>query len=80
MFSQADRFRRRAIDAQYRAAHAGDPNLKQGFTEIANGWLALADEATWLERQSTDLLPPAEFADRPAMQEPQQIQPEKKGK
>jgi hypothetical protein len=71
MYSRADQHRREAMKAQGRAAQATDPSVKLAFEEVANNWLALADEAEWLERQM--LIPPAE-APGPAVQEQQKIQ------
>jgi hypothetical protein len=50
MRSRAEEYRRRGIEAQQRAARATDLSIKQTFTDIANGWFALAEQAEWLER------------------------------
>jgi len=49
-YSRADEYRRRGIEAQRRAAKLTDLNIKKTFTDIANHWFALAEQAEWLER------------------------------
>jgi len=38
--------------ARQRGTQATDPTLKSMFEEIADHWLALAEQADWLERQA----------------------------
>lgn len=68
MFSSAERYRRRAIEAQHHASHAIDATLKAAFEEIAHNWLSLAEQADWLAAQ---IIPPAS----PVLQQQQQSQP-----
>jgi hypothetical protein len=51
----ADVYRQRAADAKKRAAQAKDLSVKKAFEEVAKGWLALAEQMEWMDRQrSTD--------------------------
>lgn len=45
---QATYYRRRAIVARQSAAGAFDPSVKAAFAEVANHWLALAEQVEWL--------------------------------
>jgi hypothetical protein len=55
MSSRADVYRQRAADAKKRAAQAKDLSVKKAFEEVARGWLALAEQMEWMDRQrSTD--------------------------
>ena len=45
---QATYYRRRAIVARQSAAAALDPSAKAAFAEVANHWLALAEQIEWL--------------------------------
>ena len=45
---QATYYRRRAIVARQSAAAALDPSVKAAFAEVANHWLALAEQIEWL--------------------------------
>ena len=45
---QATYYRRRAIVARQSAAGAIDPSVKAAFAEVANHWLALAEQVEWL--------------------------------
>ena len=45
---QATYYRRRAIVARQSAAAALDPSVKAAFAEVANLWLALAEQIEWL--------------------------------
>jgi hypothetical protein len=46
---QATYYRRRAIVARQSAATALDPSVKAAFAEVANHWLALAEQIEWLQ-------------------------------
>jgi hypothetical protein len=46
MSLRADVYRQKAADAKARAAQA-----KSGFEEVANGWLLLAEQMKWIDRQ-----------------------------
>jgi hypothetical protein len=53
IYSRANHYRRLAIAAQQSAAQAGDrPSVKASFEEVANHWIALADQVEWLEQSS----------------------------
>jgi len=55
MSSRADVYRQRAADAKKRAAQAKDLSVKKAFEEVARGWLVLAEQMEWMDRQrSTD--------------------------
>ena len=55
MSSWADVYRQRAADAKKRAAQAKDLSVKKAFEELARGWLVLAEQMEWMDRQrSTD--------------------------
>jgi hypothetical protein len=47
----ADQYRRRAFEAQRRAAQASDPTVMSDLQLLAREWLALAEELEWLERR-----------------------------
>jgi hypothetical protein len=47
----SDLYRRRAFEAQLRAAQAADAELKEGFALLAQEWFALAEQVDWLERR-----------------------------
>jgi hypothetical protein len=76
MFSTADRYRRRAIEARQRGAQETEPAHKLVLEEIADHWLGLAEQAEWLERQA----PPMPMGMPSPTPQPmqQQTQPKKK--
>jgi hypothetical protein len=49
MYSRAEQYRRRGIDAQQRAAQATEASTREAFEDVARHWFALAEEADWLE-------------------------------
>jgi Protein of unknown function (DUF1318) len=51
MSSRADVYRQRAADAKKRAAQAKDLSVKKAFEEVAKGWLVLAEQMEWMDRQ-----------------------------
>jgi hypothetical protein len=53
MSERATQYRRLAIAARQRAGQAKDPHLREGFEEVARNWLALAEQAEWLDRHHT---------------------------
>jgi hypothetical protein len=53
MSSRADMYRQRAADAKKRAAHARDLSAKKAFEEVARGWLVLAEQMKWIDRQKS---------------------------
>jgi hypothetical protein len=79
MFSQVEQYRRWAIAARQRAADATNPDIRQGFDEIANHWSGLAEQTEWLGRQfaSMQAPQPAEPNGRTVPQQQQQMQPGK---
>ena len=55
MSSRADVYRQRAAAAKMRASQAKDLSVKKAFEEVARGWLVLAEQMEWMDRQrSTD--------------------------
>jgi hypothetical protein len=55
MPSRADDYRQRAADAKRRAVQAKDLSVKKAFEEVARGWLALAEQMEWIDRQKSSL-------------------------
>jgi hypothetical protein len=49
MYSRMDYCRRQAIVAKQHAARAADLSAKAAFEEVANHWIALAEQVEWLE-------------------------------
>ena len=53
IYSRADHYRRHAIEARQRAAQTPDQSsVKAAFEEVANHWIALAEQVEWLERSN----------------------------
>jgi len=53
MYSRADHYRRHAIEARRRATQTPDQSsVKVAFEEVANHWIALAEQVEWLERSN----------------------------
>src|SRR5262245_45688334 len=50
MYSRAEQYRRRGIEAQRRAAHAMEPHIRQAFEQATHDWFALAEQVEWLDR------------------------------
>jgi hypothetical protein len=44
-------YRQRATDAKNRAAQTNNPHVKSAFKEVARGWLLLAEQMEWMDRQ-----------------------------
>jgi hypothetical protein len=44
-------YRQRAAEAKNRATQASNPHVKTAFKEVARGWLLLAEQMEWMERQ-----------------------------
>jgi hypothetical protein len=55
MSSRADMYRQRAADAKKRAEQAKDLSAKKAFEEVARGWLVLAEQMEWIDRQKSTL-------------------------
>jgi hypothetical protein len=53
MSSRADMYRQRAADAKKRSAQAKDLSVKRAFEEVARGWLVLAEQMEWIDRQKS---------------------------
>jgi hypothetical protein len=53
--SRADYYRCRAADAKERAAQAHNLSVKRAFEEVARGWLILAEQMEWMDRQKSTL-------------------------
>ncbi len=51
MSSRADVYRQRAADAKRRAVQAKDLSVKKAFEEVGKGWLVLAEQMEWIDRQ-----------------------------
>jgi hypothetical protein len=47
----ADEYRRQAFEAQRQGACAANASFKASFEQIAQHWLALAEQTEWLERR-----------------------------
>ena len=53
IYSRASHYRRQAIVARQRAAEALDrSSVKACLEEVANHWIALAEQVEWLERSN----------------------------
>ena len=44
-------YRQRAAEARTRAAQASNPATKKAFEDVARGWLLLAEQMEWMDRQ-----------------------------
>jgi hypothetical protein len=44
-------YRQRAADAKNRATQTNNPHVKGAFKEVARGWLLLAEQMEWMDRQ-----------------------------
>jgi hypothetical protein len=51
MSARADIYRQRAAEAKQSAAKAKNPAAKTAFEEVARGWLYLAEQMEWMDRQ-----------------------------
>jgi hypothetical protein len=51
MSLRMDACRERAADAKRRAAKVKKPYMKRAFEEVAHGWLLLAEQKEWMDRQ-----------------------------
>jgi len=68
--------RRQAFEAQRRAAAAADAFVKAEFDRLAQQWLALAEQAEWLEqRYGSAVSAELHQAGPLVVQQQQQIQP-----
>jgi hypothetical protein len=53
MSSRSDEYRHRAAEAKNRAAQTKSLSIKSAFEEVARGWLQLAEQMEWLDRQES---------------------------
>src|SRR5262249_13180189 len=53
--SRSDEYRQRAVEAKNRAAQTSSPSIKSAFEDVARGWLLLAEQLEWIERQRSSL-------------------------
>jgi hypothetical protein len=51
MSLRADMYRQKAAEAKQSAAKAKSPSIKRAFEEVAGGWLVLAEQMEWIDRQ-----------------------------
>ena len=51
MSLRADVYRQKAAEAKQSAAKATSPSIKRAFEEVAGGWLVLAEQMEWIDRQ-----------------------------
>jgi hypothetical protein len=51
MSSRSDEYRQKAAEAKNRAAQTSSPSIKTAFEEVTRGWLLLAEQMEWIERQ-----------------------------
>jgi len=47
MHSRAEYYRRRALEAQQRAAQTSAPKIRDMFEDVAEGWFELAELLDW---------------------------------
>jgi hypothetical protein len=40
-----------AAECRKRAAQASNPSIKSAYQEVARGWLLLAEQMEWMDRQ-----------------------------
>ena len=52
---RADMYRQKAAEAKQSAAKATNPSIKRAFEEVAAGWLVLAEQLEWTDRQKSPL-------------------------
>jgi hypothetical protein len=53
MSLRADMYRQKAAEAKQSVARASNPSIKTAFEEVASGWLKLAEQMEWVDRQKT---------------------------
>jgi hypothetical protein len=51
MSPRSDMYRQRAAEAKNRATQASNPRVKTALKEVARGWLLLAEQMEWMDRQ-----------------------------
>jgi len=55
MSLRSEEYRQKAPEAKNRAAQTISPSIKGAFEEVARGWLLLAEQMEWIERQRSSL-------------------------
>jgi hypothetical protein len=51
MTARSDTYRRFAIQAKQQGSRASDPEVRQGFADIADHWAGLAEQSDWLDKR-----------------------------
>ena len=51
MPARSDMYRRFAIEAKQQRSRASDPQVRQGFADIADHWAGLAEQSDWLDKR-----------------------------
>ena len=82
MAARSDTYRRLSIQAKQQSSRASDPDVRQGFADIADHWTGLAEQSDWLDRrlassiaQQQQVAPPAPSSDQQPTLHQQQEQP-----
>ena len=85
MPARSDMYRRFAIEAKQQRSRASDPQVRQGFADIADHWAGLAEQSDWLDQrlissmvQQQQVTPPASSSE-PTLQQQQEQSPEPEG-
>ena len=70
MPARSDMYRRFAIEAKQQRSRASDPQVRQGFADIADHWAGLAEQSDWLDKrlvssigQQQQVISPAPLSD-----------------
>jgi hypothetical protein len=50
-------YRQMAAECRKRAAQASNPSVKSAYQEVARGWLLLAEQMEWMDRQEESFPP-----------------------
>jgi hypothetical protein len=51
MAARSDTYRRLAIQAKQQSSLASDPEVRQGFADLADHWSGLAEQSDWLDNR-----------------------------
>jgi hypothetical protein len=54
MYSRAEYYRRRGLEAQQRAARTTEEKIRDAYEDVAEGWFVLAEQMDWLDRHHDD--------------------------
>lgn len=87
MAARSDMFRRLAIQAKQQRSRASDPEVRQGFADVADHWAGLAEQSDWLDArlasslaQQQQIASPVPMPDQqPTLQQQQEQPPEPEG-